>query len=75
MIVLATDAPLDSRQLGRLCVRAAVGMVRTGSHHGHASGDFVIAFSVAHPLAHGPRVLTRAATVARRRLASRPICG
>jgi len=63
MIVLATDAPVDSRQLGRLCVRAAVGVVRTGSHHGHGSGDFVIAFSVAHRVAHAPQALTQTETV------------
>jgi D-aminopeptidase len=63
MIVLATDAPLDGRQLRRLCVRAAVGLARTGSHHGHASGDFVIAFSVAHRIPHAAPVLTRTETV------------
>ncbi len=63
MIVLATDAPLDARQLGRLCVRAAVGLARTGSHHGHESGDFVIAFSVAHRIPHVSRALTRTETV------------
>lgn len=45
MIVLATDAPLDSRQLGRLCRRAAFGLARTGSTCHGGSGDFVIAFS------------------------------
>ena len=63
MIVLATDAPLDSRQLRRLCARAAVGLARTGDHHGHDSGDFVVAFSVAHRLPHAPQTLTRAETV------------
>lgn len=63
MIVLATDAPLDARQLRRLCVRAAVGVVRTGSHHGHGSGDFVIAFSVAHRIPHAPATVTREETV------------
>ena len=63
MIVLATDAPLDSRQLRRLCVRAAAGLARTGSHYGHGSGDFVIAFSVAHRLPHAPEVLMREETV------------
>ena len=63
MIVLATDAPLDSRQLRRLCARAAVGLARTGSHHGHGSGDFVIAFSVAHRIPHAPQTLTTAETV------------
>lgn len=45
MVVLATDAPLDSRQLQRLCARAGAGLARTGSTIGHGSGDFVIAFS------------------------------
>lgn len=63
MIVLATDAPLDSRQLRRLCVRAAVGLARTGSHHGHGSGDFVVAFSVAQRIPHAPGSLTRNETV------------
>ncbi len=47
MIVLATDAPLDSRQLGRLARRAFGGMVRTGASMSHGSGDYVIAFSTA----------------------------
>jgi D-aminopeptidase len=63
MIVLATDAPLDARQLRRLCVRAGVGLARTGSHHGHGSGDFVVAFSVAHRVPHAPDALTRTETV------------
>jgi len=58
MIVLATDAPLDARQLRRLCVRAAVGLARTGSHHMHGSGDFVIAFSTAYRIEHTPASLT-----------------
>lgn len=48
MIVLATDAPLDARQLHRLCVRAGAGLARTGTTIGHGSGDFVIAFSTAY---------------------------
>ncbi len=63
MIVLATDAPLDSRQLRRLCVRAAVGLARTGSHIAHDSGDFVIGFSVGHLIPHSPQALTRTETV------------
>lgn len=63
MIVLATDAPLDSRQLRRLCVRAAAGLARTGSHYGHGSGDFVVAFSVARRVPHAPERLTREETV------------
>ena len=45
MIVVATDAPLDSRQLKRLAARAILGMARTGSSGSHGSGDYVIAFS------------------------------
>ena len=58
MIVLATDAPLVSRQLHRLCVRAAAGLARTGSIYGHGSGDFVIAFSTANRIAHTAPALT-----------------
>jgi D-aminopeptidase len=58
MIVLATDAPLSDRQLQRLCVRAAAGLVRMGSHHGHGSGDFVIAFSTATRIEHIPASVT-----------------
>lgn len=55
MIVLATDTPLDSRQLYRLCVRAAAGLARVGGHYGHGSGDFVIAFSTANRVEHAPQ--------------------
>jgi D-aminopeptidase len=45
MIVLATDAPLSSRNLERLARRAVLGLARTGSFLSNGSGDFVIAFS------------------------------
>jgi D-aminopeptidase len=45
MMILATDAPLSSRQLGRLARRAMLGLARTGSIMGHGSGDYAIAFS------------------------------
>lgn len=45
MIVLATDAPLDTRQLRRVLKRAAVGLIRTGSYLGHGSGDVLIGFT------------------------------
>jgi len=63
MVVLATDAPLTSRQLNRLCVRAGVGLARTGSKYDHSSGDFVIAFSTAQRIEHGPVSLTTTQTV------------
>ncbi len=45
MIVVATDAPLNARQLERLARRALAGMARTGSSFSNGSGDYVIAFS------------------------------
>ena len=45
MMVVATDAPLSDRNLGRLAARAIVGLARTGSAMGNGSGDYVIAFS------------------------------
>ncbi len=52
IILLATDAPLDSRQLRRLSMRACAGLARTGSNFGHGSGDIALAFSTAYTLAH-----------------------
>lgn len=46
MIVVATDAPLDARNLGRLAQRAVLGLARTGGIGSNGSGDYVIAFSV-----------------------------
>jgi len=63
MVILATDAPLSERQLRRLCVRAAAGLARTGSHYGHGSGDFVIAFGTAWRVEHEPASLTTTQTV------------
>ena len=48
MIVVATDAPLDARNLERLAARAVYAMARTGSTYSNGSGDFAIAFST-HP--------------------------
>ena len=45
MIVAATDAPMDARQLKRLAKRAILGMTYTGSYMSNGSGDFAIAFS------------------------------
>jgi D-aminopeptidase len=45
MILIATDAPLSSRQLGRIARRGAFGLARTGGTASHSSGDFVIAFT------------------------------
>ena len=45
MIVVATDAPIDARNLQRLARRAFMGLARTGGIAHHGSGDYVIAFS------------------------------
>jgi D-aminopeptidase len=45
MIVVATDAPLEHRNLSRLAARAMMGLARTGSSESNGSGDYVIAFS------------------------------
>lgn len=63
IIVLATDAPLDARQLGRIARRAPLGLARTGSLGGHGSGDLAIAFSTANRIPHEANGPTRAVTV------------
>ncbi len=45
ILVVATDAPLDHRQLERLGRRALAGLARTGSSMSNGSGDYVISFS------------------------------
>src|SRR2546427_622836 len=45
MLVVATDAPCDARDLQRLARRAVFGLARTGSAYSNGSGDFAIAFS------------------------------
>ncbi|AHV94879.1 P1 family peptidase [Bordetella holmesii] len=52
ILILATDAALDSRQLGRLSLRAGAGLARTGSVFGHGSGDIALAFSTAYTVPH-----------------------
>lgn len=47
MIVVATDAPLDHRNLMRIAKRAMLGLARTGGIASNGSGDYVIAFSTA----------------------------
>src|SRR5687768_4205558 len=55
IVVIATDAPLDARQLGRLAKRAALGLARTGSTARHGSGDFMLAFSTGNTIPHYPK--------------------
>jgi len=65
MIVVATDAPLDSRNLKRLAKRALLGIVRTGGFYKNASGDFAIAFSTAIKILHSSSSSTQQIEVLR----------
>ncbi|MBX2962241.1 MAG: P1 family peptidase [Cyclobacteriaceae bacterium] len=50
MIVVATDAPLDARNLERLAQRAMLGLAKTGGIASNGSGDYAIAFSTAESI-------------------------
>src|SRR5437588_3927237 len=50
MIVIATDAPIDHRNLQRLAARSMMGLARTGAAGSNGSGDYAIAFSTAPEL-------------------------
>jgi D-aminopeptidase len=50
IVIIATDAPLDSRQLGRVARRGPLGLAAAGSSISHGSGDYVLAFSTAAEL-------------------------
>lgn len=52
IVVLATDVPLESRQLKRIARRAAAGLGRLGAYYGNGSGDIALAFSTAQRLPH-----------------------
>ncbi len=53
VVVLATDAPLSSRQLDFLARRGALGLARTGAPADTGSGDFLVAFSTGYRLPRG----------------------
>lgn len=65
MVVLATDAPLDSRNLERLARRAILALGRVGSFMSNGSGDFVIAFSTAYRIPHTSRSPTESVQLLR----------
>ena len=50
IIVIATDAPIDHRNLQRLAARSMMGLARTGAAGSNGSGDYAIAFSTAPDL-------------------------
>lgn len=54
IVVLATDAAVDQRQLARICRRAGAGIARLGAFWGHGSGDVVIGFTTENRVAHAP---------------------
>lgn len=68
IMIVATDAPLDARQLKRLSLRAAAGLARTGSVYGHGSGDIALAFSTAYTVPHAADLITLPPLVADARL-------
>ncbi len=55
VIVVATDAPLSERQLGRVARRCQGGLARVGSVFSNGSGDFVVSFSTANTVPHRPQ--------------------
>ena len=64
MIVVATDAPLDARNLERLAKRALLGIARTGGYFSNGSGDYAIAFSTAESVRVPHRAAAPTRTVA-----------
>ncbi|MBI4670163.1 MAG: P1 family peptidase [Chloroflexi bacterium] len=58
IVVVATDAPMTSRQLKRMGMRVAFGLARTGTQGGNTSGDFAICFSTARNRPHHSTTLT-----------------
>ena len=52
VVALATDLPLESRQLMRVARRCGAGLARLGAFWGHGSGDIAVAFSTAQRLRH-----------------------
>ena len=63
MVIVATDAPLDQRQLERLAKRAGLGLARTGFYSSNGSGDFFIAFSTAGRIPHDSPLTAKAEVV------------
>ena len=55
IIVIATDAPVDARNLQRMAARAMMGLARTGAAGSNGSGDYAIAFSTASDLRVRPQ--------------------
>lgn len=54
IVILATDVPVDQRQLQRICRRGGAGIARLGAFWGNGSGDVVLGFTTANRVAHAP---------------------
>ena len=52
ILVIATDIPLESRQLHRIARRGGAGLARLGAFWGNGSGDIAVAFTTADPIDH-----------------------
>jgi D-aminopeptidase len=63
LVVVATDAPLDARNLKRLAKRALLGIARTGGYYSNGSGDYAIAFSTAREVRISHRTASPTQTV------------
>ena len=57
MMILATDCPLSSRQLKRICRRVPNGLARTGGYTGNGSGEVVIGFTTANRISHQKKMI------------------
>lgn len=68
IVLMATDAPLDSRQLTRLSRRSGAALGRLGSHYGHGSGDISVAFSTANVVDRGTQDIYPASRLCESRL-------
>ncbi|MFE6901784.1 P1 family peptidase [Streptomyces sp. NPDC057717] len=62
VVLLATDAPADARQLRRIAKRATVGLARTGGIVQHGSGEYALAWSTTHRVPHRPSDAVRASS-------------
>ena len=56
IMIVGTDLPVTSRQLGRIIRRCAVGLARLGSFTGHGSGEVMVGFSTANRIPEDERV-------------------
>ena len=61
IMILATDLPVTSRQLGRIIRRCSVGLARLGSFIGHGSGEIMIGFSTANRIPENGGVMSMCA--------------